>query len=64
MTEMIIAQAPLRVDPPHWYTGLKNHELQLIFHADGIQTSQVTLADNGLAKIKYISKLRNKNYLV
>ncbi|MFM7731093.1 MAG: alpha-amylase family glycosyl hydrolase [Flavobacteriales bacterium] len=64
MTEMIIAQAPLRVDPPHWYTGLKNHELQLIFHADGIQTSQVTLADNGLAKIKYISKLPNKNYLV
>ena len=60
----LFAQDPVRIDPPHWYMGYKNRELQLILHAPYIQSSEFKLAPTELAALKYVTKLPNPNYLV
>ena len=34
-----------RMEPPFWYSGMKNHELQVMFYGEDIALSQVTLED-------------------
>ena len=34
-----------RMDPPFWYSGMKNHELQVMFYGKDIAVSEFSLAD-------------------
>ena len=52
-----------RVEPPFWYTGMKNHELQIMFYGEDIAASAVSLADYEGVNIKEVCEVENPNYL-
>ena len=53
-----------RMDPPFWYVGMKNHELQVMFHGKNIAASEFSLKDYPGVTVKEVAKLKNPNYLV
>lgn len=50
------------VEPPNWYVGMKNTELQLLVHGKDIAKATVKLG-NKLATLKETKKVSNPNYL-
>lgn len=50
-----------RVEPPFWYAGMYNPELQILFYGKNIAEKEVTVS-NGIS-IKSIEKTENPNYL-
>ncbi|TAH22497.1 MAG: alpha-amlyase [Cytophagales bacterium] len=58
-----IAQVEIaHVEPPNWYVGMKNTELQLLVHGKDIAKATVKLGNN-LATLKETKKVSNPNYL-
>ena len=51
-----------RIDPPFWWTGFKNTELQLLVYGKNISTTTVTVDYPGFL-LKKIHKVENPNYL-
>lgn len=51
-----------RVEPPFWWTGMKNPHLQLLMYGENISQANVSLDYPGV-KISKASKLENPNYL-
>ncbi|MDE6609978.1 MAG: cyclomaltodextrinase N-terminal domain-containing protein [Muribaculaceae bacterium] len=52
-----------RMDPPFWYTGMKNHEVQIMFYGKDIAGADVSLKDYPGVTVKEIAKVKNPNYL-
>lgn len=52
-----------RMEPPFWYAGMKNHELQVMFYGDNIAASSLSLSDYPGVSIKEICEVENPNYL-
>ena len=52
-----------RMDPPFWYAGMKNHELQVMFYGKDIATSEFSLNDYPGVSVKEVAKVKNPNYL-
>lgn len=50
------------VNPPNWWTGMKNHFLQILFHGKGIGNAEVTMSYPGVRLLK-VHHAENKNYL-
>jgi hypothetical protein len=50
-----------RVEPPFWYAGMHNPELEILFYGKNIAQYEVTTS-NSIA-ITNIKKQRNPNYL-
>ncbi|TRX35274.1 alpha-amlyase [Flavobacterium sp. ZT3R18] len=50
-----------RVEPPFWYAGMHNPELQIMFYGKNIAQNEVT-ASNAIV-IKEVQKTENPNYL-
>ena len=50
-----------RTEPPFWYAGMKNPELQILFYGKNIAQLQPTVSNNIV--IKNIAKTENPNYL-
>lgn len=50
-----------RVEPPFWYAGMHNPELQIMFYGKDIAQNEVTVSNN--ITIKDIKKTENPNYL-
>jgi len=50
------------IEPPNWYVGMKNTELQLLVHGKDISKASVKLGNN-LATLKESKKVSNPNYL-
>ncbi len=50
------------VEPPHWYVGMKNPEVQVLIHGKDIAKASVKLG-NTLAVLKEVKKVSNPNYL-
>ena len=50
-----------RVEPPFWYAGMHNPELQILFYGKNIAENEVAVS-NGIS-IKSIEKTENPNYL-
>ncbi len=40
----LAADTPPRIEPPHWWVGMRNTSLQLMLHAPGIADARPTLA--------------------
>jgi len=57
-----IAQITPKVEPPFWWTGMNEKELQLLVHADGIAYTAPRLVYKGVDLIK-VSKTENPDYL-
>lgn len=53
-----------RMDPPFWYCGMRNHELQIMFYGKDIALSQFSLEDYEGVNVKEICRLENPNYLI
>lgn len=53
-----------RVDPPFWYTGMVNPQLQIMFYGKDISNSDFSLHNYPGVTIKEIAKMQNPNYLV
>ncbi len=51
-----------RVDPPHWWTGMENPSVQLMFYGTDINSANVDLEYPGV-KIDSIARLDSPNYL-
>ena len=52
-----------RMDPPFWYAGMKNHELQVMFYGKDIAASEFSLNDYPGVSVKEVAKVKNPNYL-
>ncbi len=59
-TELLFAQID-KVEPPFWYAGMQNPELQIMFYGKNIAQNEVSVS-NGIV-IKNIQKTENSNYL-
>ena len=51
-----------KVEPPFWWTGFKNSDLQLLVYGKNISTTMVAIDYPGL-QIKRINKVANPNYM-
>ena len=51
-----------RIEPPFWWTGFKNINLQLLVHGKNIASASVTVDYPGLL-LQKINKVENPNYL-
>ena len=58
------AQPPVveRIEPPHWWVGMKNDQLQLMVHGAGIADSKAELVYPGVS-IESVQHTPNANYL-
>ncbi len=52
-----------KIDPPFWYTGMKNPELQLMVYGPGIGEASVTVDHPGVSLSSTV-KLESPNYLL
>ena len=50
-----------RVEPPFWYAGMNNTELQIMFYGNNIAQNEVSVSNNIV--IKNIYKTENPNYI-
>lgn len=50
-----------KMEPPFWYAGMHNPELQIMFYGKNIAENSVTVSNNIV--IKNIQKTENRNYL-
>jgi len=51
------------MDPPFWYAGMKNHELQVMFYGQDIAACEFSLKDYPGVSVKEVAKVKNPNYL-
>lgn len=59
-TSTVFAQIN-RVEPPFWYAGMHNSELQIMFYGKDISKYNVSVSNN--IKIENITKTENPNYV-
>ncbi|TWV10506.1 alpha-amylase [Bacteroidaceae bacterium HV4-6-C5C] len=52
-----------KIDPPCWFTGMKNPELQLMVYGEGIKSSNVSINYPGV-NISSVVQLDSPNYLL
>ena len=52
-----------KIDPPFWYTGMQNPELQLMVYGEGIGDARVTVDYPGVSLSSTV-KLESSNYLL
>ncbi|MFC0781114.1 glycoside hydrolase family 13 protein [Flavobacterium sp. HJSW_4] len=50
-----------KVEPPFWYAGMKNSELQIMFYGKNISQYETSVSNN--VAIKNVEKTENPNYL-
>ncbi|WP_299220434.1 glycoside hydrolase family 13 protein [uncultured Aquimarina sp.] len=50
------------VEPPFWWTGMHNPDLQLLLHGENISSFNVSL-EYPEVQLKSVNKMENKNYL-
>ena len=53
-----------RMDPPFWYAGMKNHELQVMFYGKDIAQAEFSLKSYPGVQVKEVAKVKNPNYLI
>jgi len=51
-----------RVDPPFWWTGMKNHNLQLMVYGNNISETRPTINYDGIS-LKEVIHVESPNYL-
>ena len=61
-TLMAQAQKIERIEPPNWWVGMKNNQLELMIYGDDISEYTPSI-DNSTISLKNIVRTENKNYL-
>ncbi len=57
-----LAQDIKRVEPPNWWVGMKNQNLQLLVYGDKIAEADVSINSKSVKLLK-VNKVENSNYL-
>ncbi len=57
-----MAQDALRVEPPYWWAGMQNKELQLMVKGENISSYEVSLSTKKVKLVK-VNKAESPNYL-
>lgn len=52
-----------RMEPPFWYTGMKNQELQVMFYGKDIAEASFSMKRYSGVEVKEVCKVDNPNYL-
>jgi len=52
-----------RMDPPFWYTGMANPEVQVMFYGKDIARADFSLQPYAGVSVKEVAKVQNPNYL-
>jgi hypothetical protein len=52
----------LIIEPPHWWVGMKNRQLQLLIHGNSIGNQSIKISKPGVS-VKKISKAESPNYI-
>lgn len=52
-----------RMDPPFWYTGMKNRDVQVMFYGPGIAQTQFSMEPYAGVRLKEVTAVQNPNYL-
>lgn len=52
-----------RMDPPFWYTGMKNPEVQVMLYGKDIASADFSLRNYPGVTVKEVAKVTNPNYL-
>lgn len=55
--------APDRIEPPFWWTGMQNRQLQLMVHGDQIGLTRPQISGTGL-RVRKVQAMPNPNYLI
>src|SRR3954468_23385452 len=58
----VVAQDSIQVYPTHWWTGMKNNNLQLMLHGENISANTFSISYPGVKLVK-ANKVENKNYV-
>ncbi len=61
-TSLLAATADLKVEPPFWWAGMQNPNLQLLVYGTDISSSEVDIDYKGI-KLERVQKVENTNYL-
>ena len=56
------ANQPAHVEPPYWWIGMKNTELQLLVNGNNIQNTKVEIKTTDVV-LKKVHRVENPNYL-
>ncbi|MEO0340085.1 MAG: alpha-amylase family glycosyl hydrolase, partial [Bacteroidota bacterium] len=60
---LVIGQNKIdRIEPPFWWAGMKNHNLQLLVHGKGIGEWRPVISHQGVS-LQQIRKVDNPNYI-
>ncbi|NQX93167.1 MAG: cyclomaltodextrinase N-terminal domain-containing protein, partial [Flavobacteriales bacterium] len=59
---LLVAQNNLTVEPPNWWVGMTNNQVQLMIHGVNLDQYEVKIEDSGV-KITDLSYGQNSNYL-
>ena len=60
----VVAVEVKKMDPPFWYTGMQNRELQIMFYGENIASSSFSMDAYEGVRIKEVCQLENPNYLI
>lgn len=63
LTALIFSQENIRVEPPFWWAGMNNPDLQLMIRGNDIASCEVYLTGSDGVELKQTTRLRSKNYL-
>jgi glycosidase len=58
-----LSAASIKVEPAFWWSGMKNPELQLMIHGDGIANYEASINHPGV-KMTNAVKMENPNYVI
>ena len=58
----LISQSDFRIEPPSWWTGMKNNKFQLMVYGDKVGTMLPTVEGKEVY-LDHYSKVENENYL-
>ncbi len=64
LSNMLVAQSLDRVEPPFWWTGMKNPELQLMVYSENVADLSVAIEDYDGVELRQVTRLQSPNYLV
>lgn len=60
---LIMANEISRVEPPFWFTGMKNPKLQIMFYGKDISKNKISLDDYPGVTLTTVDTVKNPNYL-
>lgn len=63
ISQLIFGQENLRIEPPNWWTGMKNDKLQLMIHGENVGQFKHCRVNTQFVDVLAVHQLESYNYL-